>query len=102
MQLAGVLGGIVAQKLVPRASGTGRLPAVEILRNSPTIRKFIEDGLTGELYGSMRDSQHFGMNTMNQALESLVTRGLITYEMAMEHAGNQTEMKQLLRRTDGT
>ncbi|HEY3376384.1 MAG TPA: PilT/PilU family type 4a pilus ATPase, partial [Armatimonadota bacterium] len=41
LQLAGVLGGVVAQKLIPRANGVGRLPAVEIMSNSPTVRKYI-------------------------------------------------------------
>lgn len=98
MQLAGVLGGVISQKLVPRADGVGRLPAVEIMRNSPTVRKYLEEGATGELYGVMRDSHHFGMNTMNEALESLYSRGLISYEHALENAGNLTELKQMLRR----
>lgn len=98
-QLAGVLGGIIAQKLVPRSTGVGRLPAVEILSNSPTIRKFIEEGSTGELYSIMREGHHFGMNTMNEALESLYSQGLISFESALENAGNLTELKQMLRRT---
>ena len=98
-QLAGVLGGIISQKLVPHISGSGRVPAVEILSNSPTVRKVIEDGASGDLYSVMRDSHHFGMNTMNEALESLYSRGLISYEHALEYAGNLTELKQMLRRT---
>lgn len=99
MQLAGVVGGIIAQKLVPRIQGAGRMPAVEVLSNSPTVRKYIEEGASGELYGVMRDSHHFGMNTMNEALESLYSRGLIAYEEALENAGNLTELKQMLRRS---
>jgi len=99
MQLAGVLGGIIAQKLVPRIEGNGRVPAVEVLSNSPTVRKYIEEGATSELFGVMRDSHHFGMNTMNEALESLVSRGLISVEQALENAGNHAELKQMLRRT---
>jgi twitching motility protein PilT len=99
LQLSAVLGGIISQKLVPKASGVGRLPAVEVMRNSPTIKKIIEDGALTELYVAMREGQHFGMNTMNQALEALVSSGQITYEMAMEYAGNITEMKQMLRKS---
>lgn len=97
-QLAGVLGGIISQKLIPRIEGHGRLPAVEVLSNSPTVRKVIEDGALGDLYSVMRDSHHFGMNTMNEALESLYSRGSISYEHALESAGNLTELKQMLRR----
>ncbi len=99
VQLSAVLGGIISQKLVPKATGTGRLPAVEVMRNSPTIKKIIEDGALTELYGAMREGQHFGMNTMNQALEVLVSSGQVNYEVAMEYAGNITELKQMLRKT---
>ena len=98
LQLASVLGGVIAQKLVPRVDGNGRVPAVEIMNNSPTVRKFIEEGATGELYAVMRESHHFGMNTLNEALESLYSRNLISYDHALENAGVLTELKQMLRR----
>jgi twitching motility protein PilT len=98
VQLSQVLGGIISQKLVPKANGVGRLPAVEVMRNSPTIKKIIEDGALTELYVAMREGQHFGMNTMNQALEALVSSGQVSFEVAMEYAGNITELKQMLRK----
>jgi twitching motility protein PilT len=97
-QLAASLLCITSQRLVHKASGAGRLPAVEVLTNSPTVRKQIEEGETGELYASIREGHHYGMNTMNQALEQLYQRGLITYEEAMRNAGNPAELKQMLRR----
>lgn len=98
VQLSQVLGGIISQKLIPKANGVGRLPAVEVMKNSPTIKKIIEDGALTELYVAMREGQHFGMNTMNQALEALVASGQVTYDVAMEYAGNITELKQMLRK----
>lgn len=97
-QLAASLLCITSQRLVHCASGSGRLPAVEVMTNSPTVRKQIEEGETGDLYASIREGQHYGMNTMNQALERLYQRGLITYEEAMRNAGNPAELKQMLRR----
>ncbi|MGC8785317.1 MAG: type IV pili twitching motility protein PilT, partial [Armatimonadota bacterium] len=65
--------------------------------DSPTVRKLIEDGKTDELYSAMREGEHYGMNTLNQALERLVAAQLITYEEAVAHAGNVAELKQMLR-----
>jgi twitching motility protein PilT len=96
-QLASSLLCITSQRLAHHCSGKGRVAAVEVLTNSPTVSKQIEEGEIGELYNSIRDGQHFGMNTMNQALEKLFLSRQITYEEAMQYCGNATEMKQLLR-----
>jgi twitching motility protein PilT len=98
-QLAASLLCVTSQRLVHRANGLGRLPAVEVMTNSPTVRKQIEECETGELYASIREGQHFGMNTMNQALEKLYQAKQVSYDEAMQFAGNITELKQMLRRT---
>jgi twitching motility protein PilT len=97
VQLANTLICAVAQRLVLRAEGQGRLPAVEILVGSPTVRKLIEDGKTDDLYAAMREGEHYGMNTLNQALERLYTSQKITYEEALANASNAAELKQMLR-----
>jgi twitching motility protein PilT len=97
-QLAASLLCVTSQRLVHRAAGHGRIPAVEVMTMSPLIRKHLEDGETTELYGSIRDGGHFHMNTMNQALEKLHQAKSISYEEAMQFAGNPAELKQLLRR----
>ncbi len=97
-QLAASLLCVTSQRLVRRAAGHGRLPAVEVMTVSPTVRKEIEEGNTSELYTSIRDGQHFGMNTMNQALEKLYMSKQITYDEALQFAGNPAELKQMLRR----
>ena len=98
-ELSGSLIGISSQRLVLRASSSGRLPAVEIMTASPTVKKLIEDMNTGELYATVREGQHFGMNTMNQALERLCQTKAITPEEAILHAGmNVMELRQMLRR----
>jgi Tfp pilus assembly pilus retraction ATPase PilT len=65
--------------------------------NTPSIRKHIEEGNMNELYATIRDGRHFGMNTMNQSLERLVQAKLITIENALNHAGNIQELRQMLR-----
>ena len=97
-RLANTLRGIVAQKLVPRAGGQGRIAAVEIMINTPTVEKMIEDGHIGEIYNAIREGEHWGMRTMNQCLYRYVQKQLITPEEAMNYAGIHSELRQMLRR----
>jgi twitching motility protein PilT len=98
-QLATALAGVISQRLIRRASGPGRVVAVEIMTNSPTVRKQIDDGNSAELYAAIREGGHFGMNTMNQSLEKLYQSKLITYDDAIANAGNLTELRHMLRRS---
>ncbi|GBC93978.1 Twitching mobility protein [bacterium HR15] len=97
-RLANSLRGIVAQKLVPRASGTGRIAAVEIMINTPTVEKMIEDGHISDIYKAIAEGSHWGMRTMNQCLFGYVQKGLITPEDALNYAGIHSELRQMLRR----
>jgi len=100
LRLAGSLRGVVSQKLVKRADNSGRVVAQEIMVTSPTIEKLLKDGSATELYNAIRldgQQQFWGMQTMNQALESYVVEGVITEEDALLKAGNVTELKQNLR-----
>ena len=97
-QLSASLLCVTSQRLVRRAGGNGRIPAVEVMTHSPTVKKQLEEGETGDLYAAIRDGGHFGMNTMNQSLEKLYLARAITYEEAVQFAGNPTELRQMLRR----
>jgi twitching motility protein PilT len=90
--------GIVSQKLVPRADGTGRIPAVEVMVNTPTVAKLIEEGRASQIYAAINEGSYWGMQTMNQSLLKYWRAGVITEEDALTYAGNQTELKQMLRR----
>jgi|YelNatPaOPRAMG01_1025707.scaffolds.fasta_scaffold22969_5 twitching motility protein PilT len=97
-QLSNTLLGVIAQRLLKHASGVGRIPAVEIMTASPTAKKLIEEGRTGELYSHMKEAGHFGMVTMNQSLASLYLRGLITLEEAEAASPNKQELRQLIKK----
>ncbi|MBC7328331.1 PilT/PilU family type 4a pilus ATPase [bacterium] len=97
-QLANTLVGVIAQRLLRHASGIGRVPAVEIMTSSPTIKKLIEEGRTSELYSSIKEGSHYGMITMNQSLANLYQKGLITLEEAEATSPNRAELRQLLRK----
>jgi twitching motility protein PilT len=98
-QLALVLEGIVCQALVPKAAGSGRVAALEILTATPAIRNLIRDDKIHQIYGTMQTGQEkFGMQTMNQALARLVERKLITRDAAFATTSNRDELITLLER----
>jgi len=99
LRLSTSLLGVVSQKLVPRADGTGRVPAVEIMVNTPTVAKLIEEGRTGQLYSAINEGGYWGMQTMNQSLVKFWRSGVITHEDALAYAGNLTELKQMTRKS---
>lgn len=96
-QLSFVLEGILAQQLIPRIGGSGRALAMEILIPNPAIRNLIREDKIQQIYSLMQVGQaKFGMQTMNQALLSLVERHIISVEDAMERSHNLEEFRQML------
>ena len=72
-QLSMVLEGVMSQTLIPRASGNGRVLAVEVMVPNAAIRNLIREDKVHQLYGQMQVGQaRFGMQTMNQSLAQLV------------------------------
>jgi len=88
MQLAFVLRGIVAQRLLLRKDGSGRIPACEVLVSTPTVRKLLMDGKIEELRASIEEGELFGMKTFNQSILKHYRDGKVSYEEAMENADN--------------
>ncbi|MDA8441204.1 MAG: type IV pilus twitching motility protein PilT [Peptococcaceae bacterium] len=80
--LAAVLQGVVAQQLLPKADGTGRVAAIEVLVANAAIRNLIREGKTHQIYTSLQTGARFGMQTMDKALIELYNEGLITYDEA--------------------
>ncbi len=102
MRLSRSLMAILSQALVPRDDEKGgRIAALEIMIATPTVAKFVEEGKPSEMYDAIEEGSHWGMQTMNQALLKLYQGKIITADHAMFYAGNRTEMRQMLRRTDG-
>ena len=74
---------------------------MEVMVGSPSIKKQIQDNEAGgELYNTIREGAHYGMVTLNQALQHHCSNGLITQDEALSATGNPTELKQLLRSAD--
>jgi len=98
MRLSNSLRGVVSQKLVPRADGSGRVAGVEVLINTPTVAKLVEEGRFGMIYQHISEGDYWGMQTMNQCLLRYWRAGLISEEDALLFAGNSTELRQMMRR----
>jgi len=90
LQLAAVLKGVISQRLVPRADGMGRVPAVEVLVSTARVREcIIEKDKTNELNDAISKGQTtYGMQTFDQSLMFLMKQNLITYEEALKHCSN--------------
>lgn len=96
-QLSFVLEGILSQQLIPKLGGKGRALAMEVLIPNPAIRNLIREDKIQQIYSLMQVGQSkFGMQTMNQALLSLVERHIISLEDAMERSHNLDEFRQML------
>jgi twitching motility protein PilT len=101
-QLSLVLEGIMCQALLPKASGSGRAMALEILVPNPAIRNLIREDKVHQIYSMMQTGQDkYGMQTFNQALASLYHKRQITLEVALQRSSNTDELKELIERGSG-
>jgi len=95
--LSFILEGVICQALLPRASGSGRVLAAEVLVPNAAIRNLIREDKLHQVYSQMQIGQtKYGMQTFNQALVDLFQRRLITLEEAMLRSSDQDELKTLI------
>ncbi len=101
-QLSLVLEGILCQALLPKASGDGRVMALEVLVPNSAIRNLIREDKIHQIYSMMQTGQDkFGMQTFNQSLATLHHKRLISLEVAMQRSSNADELKELIERGSG-
>ena len=93
MMVSESLRGIVSQQLIPRADGTGRAVAMEIMLNSPAIGNVIREAKTFMLPGIIQTGKKAGMILMDESVAELYRQGIITAEEALYRAENKTEMR---------
>ncbi|MBL8933218.1 MAG: PilT/PilU family type 4a pilus ATPase [Archangium sp.] len=96
-QLSFVLEGIMSQSLLSKATGNGRVLALEVMIPNPAIRNLIREDKVHQIYSSMQVGQSkFGMQTFNQALGQLLARKLISMEEAFARTSDADELKNIL------
>jgi len=83
VQLSTTLEGAIFQTLIPKASGEGRVVAVEVMIATDAIRNLIREGKTPQMVNVIQTGAQLGMQTLDQALIQLYRRGLITMEDAL-------------------
>ncbi len=93
--LAATLVGVTSLRLLPRADGKGRIPAVEILIATPTIKEYLLDPVKTLLIQSAIEEGYgqYGMQTFDQSIFRLYKDGLISYDDAIQAVSNPDEFK---------
>ena len=104
LQLGSVLKGVISQRLVPRADGRGRVPAIEVLLSTARVRELIEDkDRTKEIPDAIAQGNvSYGMQTFDQSLMWLLKSGLISYEEALRQATNPDDFALRVSGISGT
>jgi twitching motility protein PilT len=95
IQLASVLKAVVSQRLMPRADGLGRVPAVEVMIGTPFIRDCIVDkDKTAMIQGAIAaGTSQYGMQSFDQSIFGLYQQGFVTLDEALRWASNVDEFK---------
>ena len=96
-QFAEVYRGSISQKLLPHAQGKGRIPAVEILYTTPTIKDFIIKDELEEIYKLVKKGSYNDMITFNMCLYNLYKQNLITKDVALESTDSPNELMHYIR-----
>jgi twitching motility protein PilT len=97
--LAGVLRGVVSQRLLPRVGG-GRVAAVEVMVTNARIADLIRDGRPDEITDAVADGEYFDMQTYQQALIGHVLSGLVERDVAANAATNRHDFLIALERAE--
>jgi len=99
MRLCEALQAVVSQRLLPRADGHGRVPAVEVLICTAAVRDMVKDhARTPELHDYIRDArEQYGMQTFDQHLIELAIEEVVSYEAAVAAATNPKEFEREMR-----
>lgn len=94
-QLAFVLEGVVTQSLLPRAKGTGRLAACEVMVCTAAVRACIRDDKVHQIYSVMQAGKKHGMQTLNDALYQLYIQGEVALEVCLQHSSDPNEFLRM-------
>jgi twitching motility protein PilT len=104
LQLGSVLKAVISQRLVPKADGKGRVPAIEVLLATTRVKELIEDkDRTKEISDAISQGHvSYGMQTFDQSLMTLLKQQLITYEEALRQATNPDDFALRVSGISGT
>jgi len=89
------LRGVVSQQLLPTKDKEGRVAALEVLINTPAVSNLIRQGKLDQLETAMQSGSGFGMQTMDNALMELVTKGAVSGKEAYLQANNKHQFERM-------
>lgn len=96
MQLSVTLEGVLCQTLLPKAKGSGRVMAMEIMPVTPAVRNIIREGKTHQIPNIIQSGMQYGMQSLDMALRNLYLQGLVTFEDALAKAAVPEEFARLV------
>jgi twitching motility protein PilT len=88
IQLALCMLAVISQRLLPRANQKGRVLACEVLRNNSAVANLIREAKTHQIYSIMETHSKDGMITLDSSIKQLYLRGIISYDVALNHVRN--------------
>lgn len=94
-RLASLLLGIFCQALVPKADGSGRVAAIEVMMANPAVRNLIREGKTYQLPNTIRMNMQQGMELLDQALIRLYRNAVISRDSVFEFCNDRDEITKL-------
>lgn len=96
VQLSMALQGVISQQLLPEASGTGRVAAIEVMLATPAIRNLIREGKTPQINNAILTAGLNGMQTMDASLAALFKAGRISLDDCVLYCVEQENLKRHL------
>lgn len=96
-QLSMTLAGVLAQRLVKRADGQGRIAACEVMVGTPAVRNLIREVKTPQLLSAMQTGREYEMQTLEQALAFLCRSGRADFNDALKHVADAETFKRYVR-----
>ncbi len=97
VQFANVLEAVVSQQLIPKADGSGRVAAFEVLHANHAVRNLIREAKSHQLMSVMQTNRKIGMIAMDEAIMQLYTQGAVTRDMAIQFAQDPDGMANKIR-----
>jgi twitching motility protein PilT len=93
VQVAHSLRAVLAQILLPRKDGTGRVAVRELMIVTPAIANMIREGKPFMIYSAIETGSQFGMVSMDRSLADVIKRGLVDTEVALAKASNPDQVR---------
>jgi twitching motility protein PilT len=97
-RLASLLLGVLCQSLIPKADGSGRIAAVEVMLANSAVRNLIREGKTYQLPNTIRMNSQMGMELFDQALVRLYRGGTINWENLLAYCNDQDEITKVVEK----